>query len=295
MERRVFVSATADHSLDERRRRLKSAIVSKVQAAGYSPQMFWEMGRALDLTWSFDNVDHIMRQCVGAIVIGFPRWVMSSSSQSVLLVGEYNHYEGAVALTLGLPIMIIAEHGVENRCIVWPGGGRAITLLPADATHDWVDTPEFTTKFNSWCQALERRKDVFLGYCSKSVGTAAQIQLLLERNGATVRNWAMDFRFGKSILQELEAARSQCSCGIFLFTEDDPLEGDSAGAAPRDNVVFEAGYFISAKGSSRCLIIREGRAKMPADLGGAIYIQLDKEAGVSSIEAKLKYFIDATH
>jgi hypothetical protein len=53
----------------------------------------------------------------------------------------------------------------------------------------------------------------------------------------------MDFRAGRSILGEIENARAACSSGIFLFSEDDPLEGAPGGAAPRDNVVFEAGYF----------------------------------------------------
>lgn len=292
MERRVFVSATSDQSLDDRRRKLKAAIIQKIREAGYAPQEFWEMGIAADLAWSFDNVDRVMRQCVGAIVIGFPRWAMSDSAHTTRFVGEYNHYEGAVALTLGLPLMLIVEEGVENRGIVWTGGGRTITRLPDDATSNWVDSPEFVKRFTAWNQALVARKDVFLGYCSASIGTAAQVQLWLERHGATVLNWAMDFRVGSSILDEIETARAACTCGIFLFSEDDPLEGVSGGAAPRDNVVFEAGYFISSKGASRCMIIRVGNAKMPADLGGSIYVPLSKDGGVAAIEGKLSQFLE---
>jgi hypothetical protein len=104
----------------------------------------------------------------------------------------------------------------------------------------------------------------------------------------------MDFRAGTSILGEIEEARANCSCGIFLFSEDDPLEGSAGGAAPRDNVVFEAGHFMSSKGASRCLIIREGDAKMPADLGGAIYVPLDRTAGVEAIEGRLRRFLETS-
>ena len=82
-----------------------------------------------------------------------------------------------------------------------------------------------------------------------------------------------------------------CSCGVFLFSEDDPLEGIHGGAAPRDNVVFEAGYFMSSKGPERCLIIRHGEAKMPADVGGSIYVHLDKAADIASIEGRLARFL----
>jgi predicted nucleotide-binding protein len=138
---------------------------------------------------------------------------------------------------------------------------------------------------------LGARKDIFLGYCSKSAGIAAQIQLRLEKSGASVHNWAMDFRAGGSILSEIENARAACFCGVFLFSEDDPLEGAAGVAAPRDNVVFEAGYFMSSKGPEKCLIIRHGDAKMPADVGGTIYVYLSKTADVSSIEGRLSDFI----
>jgi predicted nucleotide-binding protein len=146
-------------------------------------------------------------------------------------------------------------------------------------------------RFNAWLRELRARKDVFLGYCSKSAGIAAQIQLRLERLGASVHNWEMDFQLGDSILNGIENARAICSCGVFLFSEDDPLEGIPGRAAPRDNVVFEAGYFMSSKGPERCLIIRHGEAKMPADVGGAIYVPLSKAADVSSIEGRLGDFL----
>jgi predicted nucleotide-binding protein len=77
-----------------------------------------------------------------------------------------------------------------------------------------------------------------------------------------------------------------------VFSEDDPLEGTNGQAAPRDNVVFEAGYFIAAKGPRNCLIIRVGEAKMPADLGGAIYLTVGSTAdGTASIEARLNRFV----
>ena len=102
----------------------------------------------------------------------------------------------------------------------------------------------------------------------------------------------MDFHAGGTILGEIERARARCSCGIFLFSEDDPLEGREGAAAPRDNVVFEAGYFMSAKGPPRCLIIRAGKAKMPADVGGTIYLPLAKDGDVNSIEGRLFAFLD---
>lgn len=64
-------------------------------------------------------------------------------------------------------------------------------------------------------------------------------------------------------------------------------------AAPRDNVVFEAGYFINAKDKARVLIVRETGAKMPADLGGDIYASLDDKSKIKPIEETVRAFISA--
>lgn len=77
-----------------------------------------------------------------------------------------------------------------------------------------------------------------------------------------------------------------------LFAENDPLKGSDGSAAPRDNVVFEAGYFMNSKGPNRCLIIRQGNAKMPADLGGAIYLHLESPGDITSIETRLTRFLN---
>ncbi len=103
----------------------------------------------------------------------------------------------------------------------------------------------------------------------------------------------MDFNPGSTILDEIERSARECSCGIFLFTKDDPLAApDASHAAPRDNVVFEAGYFTRSKGKERALIIREDGAKMPADLGGNIYLGLKDRTDISPIHTQLTRFLE---
>ena len=67
-------------------------------------------------------------------------------------------------------------------------------------------------------------------------------------------------------------------------------------AAPRENVVFEAGYFIHAKGHQRVLIIRESgekrSAKMPADLGGAIFAPLPDLSNIEALEQQIDHFVE---
>lgn len=56
-------------------------------------------------------------------------------------------------------------------------------------------------------------------------------------------------------------------------------------------MVFEAGYFASAKGKSRVLIIRESGAKMPADLAGDIHASLESRSDLSAVEKTLRQFL----
>ena len=128
---------------------------------------------------------------------------------------------------------------------------------------------------------------VFFGYCGKARSTAEAIEKYLESLGLNVLNWATDFRFGKVILEEIHAGVSSSKYGVFLFTPDDlPGKGEKQGA-PRDNVIFEAGYFISAHGRERTIIIVQEGAKILADYGGHIYISLKDANDISTIKGDL--------
>ena len=110
-----------------------------------------------------------------------------------------------------------------------------------------------------------------------------------------VTDWATDFDPATSILHQIEEASKRCGAGIFLFTKDDALsDGNSKDrAVPRDNVVFEAGYFSALKGKSKVLIVRESGAKMPADLGGDIYASLEDKERIDPIKPVLYKFLEA--
>ena len=70
-------------------------------------------------------------------------------------------------------------------------------------------------------------------------------------------------------------------------------KGQPEVSAPRDNVVFEAGYFIWLKGKRNVLIVREKGSKMPADLGGDIYAMLPDKVDIGPIERVVCGFMAA--
>jgi hypothetical protein len=296
VKRRVFISVPADNHLQPRQREVVNAVLQLISGAGFEPQRFLYSGLPASMGWNFQTVDEVMRRCVGAVVFAFPRWKLpdtdDTDGEPFLLPTEYNHYEGAVANTLRLPMLIVAERGIADRGIAWTGGGKPILFKPQDADASWLKEETFRHRFTLWLDQLKERHDVFLGYCSKARDTANAINLFLSKLGVNVLDWT-DFTAGGNILDEIERASSISSAGIFLFTQDDFLE-DGVGdrAAPRDNVVFEAGYFTLSKGRERVLIIREHGTKMPADVGGNIYLPLANRKDISSIETQLRSFVE---
>lgn len=290
--RRIFVSSPRSEHLDSRREELKWAIVKEIEALGYEAQMFGtpEGGRGLaSESWSPKAAEEVMQRCVGAAIIGFPIWHCSSAKDGkpVSLVTEYCHYEGAIARTYEVPILAVLEEGVEERVFFNRYAGDPVIRVPAQADPTWVAGSSFRAFLGSWNTRIRERRDVFLAYSGELEGTAHSIKTILTELGATVLDWKTDFPGGPTILQQVDDAARRTSGGVFLFTRDDPLKGTHPllrffgllerveQAAPRDNVIFEAGFFVRSKGHERVLIIREQGAKMPADLGGVIYETLN--------------------
>jgi hypothetical protein len=289
IKRRVFISVPMDQHLDEGRRQVVRAVLQLISDAGFESQRFLYSGLPASIGWNFQTVDEVIRRCVGAVIFALPRRTLSDHT---LLPTEWNHYEGAVANTLGLPTLILAERGIADTGIGYTGGGKPILFMPQDADVGWLKEETFRHRFTLWLDQLKERRDVFLGYCSKARDTANAINLFLTKLGVSVLDW-VDFSAGGNILDEIERACSVSSSGIFLFTQDDFLdEAQGDRAAPRDNVVFEAGYFTQSKGRERVLIIRENGAKMPADVGGNIYLPLMNRKDISTIETQLRTFVD---
>lgn len=297
IKRRIYVSMPADRWLKDNLNALKWAIVEEIERLGYTPEIFTNPkgmpGLASARVWSPREADEIARRCSGAVVIGMARWKFKGKRARALLPTEFNHYEGALVRTLGLPTLVLVQSNVSRRVVLDPTFSGYAGEFAEDADTRWLHTDEFKVPFNYWKRSLDERGDVFLGYSSASQATAAAIKRYLLSIGVKVLDWQADFSPGARILDQIEQAAARSAGGIFLFTKDDDLadNGQVERAVPRDNVVFEAGYFIGAKGKRNVLIIREAGSKMPADLGGDIYASLKDKANIAPIEPALAAFM----
>jgi hypothetical protein len=298
--RRIYVSLPADPWLPRNLNELKWGIVEEIEKLDYVPEIFTnpkgKPGLASAKAWNPRDADEIARRCVGAAILGMPRWTFQDvQGQLALLPTEFNHYEGALVRTLGLPTLVLVQQNVRRRVVFDMSFGGYVGEFDPSADLGWLHTDQFRVPFHYWKNLLDERRDVFLGYSSSSEITAASIKRFLLSLGAKVLDWQTDFIPGRTILDQIEQAAARSIGGIFLFTKDDDLadHGQLDKAVPRDNVVFEAGYFIGLKGKRNVLIIRESGSKMPADLGGDIYASLPDKANISPIERTLSAFMAA--
>jgi hypothetical protein len=234
--------------------------------------------------WTPEAALDLARRSVGAVLIGLPRWQLRDepTQEELAFPSEFGHYEGALFRAVGLPTLVLVEEGLVERAAFDPAS-NFITWFPRGAGRDWLEGPDFQVGFAQWKDRLNARRDVFLGYCTTSSTVAGNFRHRLEGLGASVLDWQRDSLPGGSLLGQIEEAAARCSAGIFLFTRDDRLAGRSGHAAPRDNVVFEAGYFAAAKGRERVLIVLEAGAKLPADLGGDIYASLEDRTALGPV------------
>ena len=100
---------------------------------------------------------------------------------------------------------------------------------------------------------------------------------------AHIEPWTTSFNPGTSTLERLLELTQEVDFAAFVFAQDDwttssrsaSSQPGSGQAAPRDNVVFEAGLFGGVLGMRRTFILHASGAKLPSDLLGLTCVQYD--------------------
>ena len=82
---------------------------------------------------------------------------------------------------------------------------------------------------------------------------------------------------GATIIEKIEQ-NSDVGAAICLFTADDKCINENDGeitTRARQNVVFEAGYFIGKLGRENVILLADKEIEMPSDLGGVVYTDME--------------------
>lgn len=129
---------------------------------------------------------------------------------------------------------------------------------------------------------------VFIGSSAEAQDVADAIQRGLESE-AESRVWANGvFRLSETLREGLTSALEHSDFAIFVFASDDLVQvRDQSLAAPRDNVVYEAGLFAGRLGFQRCFIAvpSDNRVKLPTDLLGTVVGKYESQGGIDLMTA----------
>lgn len=96
---------------------------------------------------------------------------------------------------------------------------------------------------------------------------------IIEKQGIEAIILSEQANTGKTIIEKFEKY-SDVGCAICLFTADDVGNAKSATEPKpraRQNVVFEAGFFIGKLGRDRIVILSDSGVEIPSDLAGVVY------------------------
>jgi hypothetical protein len=119
-------------------------------------------------------------------------------------------------------------------------------------------------------------KKIFVGSSKEALGEAREIGEVLEGiEGVKPIIWTSAFKTGGITFLEIERLTAEVDGAIFIASPDDHAvyRGENV-KAPRDNVIFEYGFFVSALTRRRVALCRYNEAKLPSDFGSVTNINM---------------------
>jgi len=130
---------------------------------------------------------------------------------------------------------------------------------------------------------------VFIGSSSEGLGIAEHLQLGLER-AAECTIWSQGvFGLSRGNLENLVEAASQYDYAVLVLTPDDLItKRGRTENSPRDNVLFEFGFFMGALGREHTFMVHchDDSLELPSDLAGVARATFGKRTD-GNLEAAL--------
>jgi hypothetical protein len=285
----VTLNSPQEKNLSPNQKEVLAAVVQRLEAEGLSLRP--------DSLDSIKELRNQINKSQGCVILAFSQWeghrLYRSKNQSIIFPSEYTHITLSAAIEAKKPVLVIREKQVSERGTLRGGYTHPIVEMPNSATGDWLESNEFRKGFAHWLKIVRKQKHVFLGYASQAKSTADKItRYLTETVGLSILDWH-DFPPSQTVIDAIKNAECLTGCGIFLFMADDKLEGSGPTlGTPRDNVVYEAGYFAGAKGHEHTVIITERGTKVPTDFAGVLCLELYDRHDISPIKTKLAHHFD---
>ncbi|HEX8351579.1 MAG TPA: nucleotide-binding protein [Pyrinomonadaceae bacterium] len=177
----------------------------------------------------------------------------------------------------GLNIMGLLESMIEEIEDFWPDdprpgvGGAGLVRTQAGDSHRALDEPV--------------TKDIFIIH-GHDHGAKEEVARFLSKIGLNPIILHELPNRGRAVIEKFEK-HATASYAVALLTPDDvgaaKTEADKLQPRPRQNVLFEFGYFIGNLGRERVCGLVKGAIEIPSDYAGVLLIPLDS-AGAWRLE-----------
>jgi predicted nucleotide-binding protein len=141
-----------------------------------------------------------------------------------------------------------------------------------------------------YVKATNPRPVVFIGSSKESLAPAREIQSLLSHDDVIPRPWTDGFRPSATTIENLEREMQTADFAILVLADDDIVESrDAKHAAPRDNVVWEHGFFTGGIGRGRVFIVKPRGLdlKLPSDWAGITLLDYASQGTLDDLASRL--------
>lgn len=129
-------------------------------------------------------------------------------------------------------------------------------------------------KINNW---VEKKYDKVFIVHGHDEALKQEVARIVEKQGLEAIILSEQANQGKTIIEKIEE-NADVGAAICLFTGDDygrAKDATSENLRARQNVVFEAGYFMGKLGRGNVILIASPDIEIPSDLQGVVYTNKD--------------------
>lgn len=200
-----------------------------------------------------------------------------------VIVNGVRHHTREAGVTVGEmsalnpTILRSATLCAEEPCVALKVDGDRFVALLNEHPESWPlvasDLAGRIEQRNQYVNPSNRRPRVFLISSVESLEVAQEIQLGLQYEDVAVISWSDNeiFPAGSYPIEALEEQVRLADFGVAIANPDDLVRARHRQQhAPRDNVIFELGFFMSRLGRQRTLLLvpRGKDVKIPSDYKG---------------------------
>lgn len=125
-------------------------------------------------------------------------------------------------------------------------------------------------------------KKIFFGSSTAAIDEMYNVSKIVGKlEGYKTKIWENCFGLAGRTVDSLIKVAKEVDGAIFIFSDDDEmLADDSKKNIVRDNVLFEYGLFMGLLGKEKVTFMRKEKVKVPSDLNGITYGNLDDDDSV---------------